>query len=70
MTKLTDSLSTPMTRLAEHDHLDADHLNDTLPAPTTHFHLMGIGGIGLSAFARLLKHAALRSAAATSNPPS
>ncbi len=55
MTKLTDSLSTPMTRLAEHDHLDADHLNDTLPAPTTHFHLMGIGGIGLSAFARLLK---------------
>jgi UDP-N-acetylmuramate--alanine ligase len=26
-----------------------------LPQPATHFHLMGIGGIGLSAFARILK---------------
>ena len=46
MTKLTDPLFTPPVRLIE---------NDNLPAPTTHFHLMGIGGIGLSAFARLLK---------------
>ncbi len=51
MTKIQDSTTPPTSPLGE---AGVDK-SPAAPAAPLHFHLMGIGGIGLSAFARLLK---------------